>query len=438
MMFCSKRRLLPALVACFCLCGLYGQNDSARQRTDELVFKIAVYGPSDEIFIWWGHAALIVENIRWGYSRVFDWGIFSYPSDDFLRDFLRNQVRYKCTVEPSDMNMYIEEDRDITVYTLNLDAEQKETILSYAENNVLPENCYYDYHEFRDNCSTRIRDIIDMGTNGQLKKQFDNTPGRFTFREHIRRFTWFRPFPDRYLDFLMGQDLDRPLTVWDEMFLPVEIGRNIVSFRYLDGSGGEKNLVSSVEVLNTTKERPPVLNKSLTVWPHCLVLGLITAALMMSINLLRAKHPRTGRMASGILQAVFGLFFGVTGCILVFGLFFMNNDYIQQNINILFVNPLLLVMVPLGVLEAAQRGRTRPGKWLKMVWTYVFVSGMITVLIKALPVFYQQNQSTQALVLPVAFVSSYVPEYCRKLWSVTGKFLKRQAQTLPGNHGRPT
>ena len=412
----SKHRLFLTLMACFCLRGVYGQNSPSR-RTDELLFKIAVYGPSDEIFIWWGHAALIVENTRGGYSRVFDWGIFSYPSDNFLQDFLRNQVRYQCTVEPSDMDMYIKEDRDITVYTLNLDTEQKETILSYAENNVLPENCYYNYHEFRDNCSTRIRDIIDMGTNGQLKKQFGNAPGRFTVREHIRRFTWSRPFSDWYLDFLMGQDLDRPIAVWDEMFLPVEIGRNIVNFRYSDGSGGENNLVSSVELINATKERPPVLNKPLTVWPYCLTAGLIAAALLLSINLLQAKHPRAGGVASGMLHIAFGLFFGVTGCVLVFGLFFMNNDYIQQNINILFVNPLLLILVPLGVLEAAQRGRIRPEKWMKMVWTYVFVSGMITVLIKALPLFYQQNQSIQAIVLPIAFASSYIPEYCRRLWS---------------------
>jgi hypothetical protein len=391
-----------------------------------MVFKVAVYGPSDEIFIWWGHAALIVENTRWGYSRVYDWGIFSYPSDNFLQDFVRNLVRYKCTVESFDKDMYVNEDRDIIIYTLNLDTEQKETILSYAENNVLPEHCYYDYHEFRDNCSTRIRDIIDMGTNGQLKALFGNTPGRFTFREQIRRFTWFRPFSDWYLDFLMGQDLDRPITVWDEMFLPGEIGRNIVNFRYRDGSGNERNLVSAVEVLNTTKERPPILNKPLTVWPYYLGLGIITAALLLLVNRLRAKHPRTGGIVSGILHIAFGLFFGVAGCVLTFGLFFMNNDYIQQNISILFVNPLLLVMVPLGVLEAAHKcSRVEPEKWLKRAWTYVFAAGMLTVLIKALPVFYQQNQSIQAVILPVAFVSSCVPGQCRKLRPLIGKVLKK-------------
>jgi hypothetical protein len=56
---------------------------------------------------------------------------------------------------------------------------------------------------------------------------------------------------------------------------------------------------------------------------------------------------------------------------------------------------------------------------------------MITVLIKALPMFYQQNRPVQAVVLPIAFASSYAPEYCRKLRSVTGKFLKK---TLDGKN----
>jgi hypothetical protein len=98
----------------------------------------------------------------------------------------------------------------------------------------------------------------------------------------------------------------------------------------------------------------------------------------LSINRLRAKHPRAGGIVSGITHIMLGLFFGAAGCILTFGLFFMNNDYIQQNINILFVNPLLLVMVPLGVLEAAYKfNRIQPERRLKTAWTYVFAAGMI-------------------------------------------------------------
>jgi len=397
------------------LSSAHGQNYAERNLFDDLVFKIAIIGPSDEIFIWWGHAALIVENTRWNFSRVFDWGIFTYPSDDFLKDFLNEQVRYKCATGGLYLDEYIDEDRDITVYTLNLDSKAKKIILDYAENNILPENCYYDYHEFRDNCATRIRDIIDMGIDGQFKAAFGNVPGRFSLRQHIQRYTWFRPVSDWFLGFLMGQDLDKKITPWDEMFLPVEIARNIVDFTYTDSGGAERKLVNSVQIFNSSKNRQPILNEPLTTWPFALTAGLIASALIFFIKSIRKKHPRLSRILLGISHSLLGLFLGGCGCVLAFG-FFMNNDYFKQNANILFVNPLLLAIVPLGILYAANKQfRLNPGKCLRVLWTYVFIAVSITVLARALPFFYQQNQSVQGIVLPLALALSGIPRQMRKL-----------------------
>jgi hypothetical protein len=390
--------------------ALYGQAAPETRPGDDLLLKIAVYGPSDDIFIWWGHAALIVENTRWEYSRVFDWGIFSYPSNNFLRDFLRDKISYRSTADALDMQTYIGEDRDITVYTLDLDAGGKELILRYAEDNVLPENCYYNYHEFRDNCSTRIRDIIDMGTGGRFKEWALNTPGRFSIRQHLRRFTWFRPASDWLLDFLMGQDLDAPVTLWDEMFLPAELGRGISGFTYTDNSGAERKLVSSAELLNASKNRPPVLNAPPRRWPGDLLLGVMAAILLLAIRRLRKKMPAAGRIAWGACQSAAGLCLGAAGCVLAYAWFFMKNDYIQQNINLLFINPLSLAAVPLGILSASGGPAAgKPEKCLKILWTCVAAAGILTQALRALPFFCQQNQSAAALVLPAVIVLSLGP-----------------------------
>jgi hypothetical protein len=405
--FCAGLFLMFAL-SCF---PVYGQ-DKAEDRVNDLLFKIAIYGPSDEIFIWWGHAALIVENTKWDFSRIFEWGIFNYPSESFLKDFLREEVRYKSTSGYPDMDEYIDEDRDITLYTLNLDKRAKEIIMAYVEDTVLTNNDFYDYHEFRDNCSTRIRDLLDMGTGGQFKAAFDSAPGRLSIRQHIRRFTWNRPFSDWFLGFLMGQDLDAQITPWHEMFLPVEVARNIVDFSYMDSSGVKRKLVSSVEIVYSSKSRQPILNKPLTTWPFALVAGFIAAALFFGVKILKKKYPRTGRILLGAFQSLFGLCLGGSGCVLVFG-FLMNNDYIQQNLNILFVNPLLLLIMPLGILYAANIRFSFMEKALSIFWTYVFIAGFITVLLRITPFFFQQNQSVQGLIIPIAFVLSCFPEWIK-------------------------
>jgi hypothetical protein len=403
---------------------------AAQQNYEELTFKVAVFGPSDKIFVWWGHAALIVENTRWKYSRIFDWGIFSYPSDNFLWDFVHDRVRYRCRVGPYDLKEYLEEDRDIVLYTLNLDAAGKQAILEYAENKVLPENCYYEYHEFRNNCSTGIRDIIDLGTGGQLKAWTRAVPGRFSLRQQARRFTWHNPPADWFLDFLMGQSLDGPMSVWDEMFLPAEIARNIADFRFTGYSGEERSLVAAVEVLHATKTRHPILQAPLSRTLPSFVTGLFIAGLFACIAFLRKSFPRGGGIAWGLGQSLVGLILGAMGCVLFFGRFFLNNDYIRQNFNLWFVNPLLLAAFPLGIAAAAGAKSgicSRAERWLRLLWTYVFAACLLTVLMKGLPAFFQQNQAAQALVLPVAWTLCYAQ--LKSIKRFFGKYRRGQART---------
>jgi len=395
----------------------HAQNTAAsRHPMDYLVFKIAIYGPSDDIFIWWGHAALIVHNTRWGFSRVFDWGIFSYPSDNFMHDFIRERVQYRSASGLLNFRSYIEEDRDIVIFTLNLDRRAKEIMLAYAENSVRPENMYYDYHQFRDNCATRIRDIIDMGTMGQFRAAFEDAPGRLTIRQHVRRFTWFRPLSEWFLCFMMGQDHDEQISVWDEMFLPVEIARNIVNFSFIDYYGEERQLVSSAEIIHTSKSRPPILHAPIPTWPFALKIGFIIATLLFQVRIFGKKYPRASRIFLGLIQSVLGLFFGIIGSVLVFGAFFMNNDYFRQNFNLLFINPLLLALVPLGILSAINKTpRINPERCLRILWNYVLIVCGLTVLIRPFPFYFQQNYGVQGLILPIALALSCVPDNIYRL-----------------------
>jgi hypothetical protein len=388
-----------------------------------------VIGPSDEIFIWWGHAALIVEDAAGNNARVYDWGIFSYPSDSFLSDFVRGRVSYKCAVSPArwDIEAYIREDRDITLYTLDLEAEKKEAILNYADNNVLPENCYYTYHPFRDNCATRIRHLVDIGTGGQFRERFEQTPGRFTLRNHIRRFTWFRPFADGAFSFLMGQYLDKPVSAWEEMFLPVEIGRSMTDFRYIDTSGAERSLVSAVETVNASKNRKPVLEAPILLWPRSLNAGVGMAVLLFLIALLRRRSPLYGRILWGLTQSLLALLLGAAALIPLFLAFVLKHDYVWPNYNLLFINPLILGAVPLGF--ALMAGRAEAEKYLRLIWAYVCIADLCFFLIRLLPFFYQQNQSVQVLIFPVALVLSGAFARLKPGLYITGHgaFIERRA-----------
>ena len=397
----------------FALSSAYGQNLS--ERPDDFVLRLAVVSPSKEIYMWWGHIALIVEDTRFNNSRLFNWGMFTYSGDSFIMDFLNGKVQYMCYSGFIDVEEFLSEGWGISVYNLDLDRKAKAAILSYAENSALPENRYYDYGEFDDNCSTRIRDIIDIGTGGQFKVAIGGENGQHTLRQHIRRFTWSKPVSDWVLNLVMGQNFDRTISPWEEMFLPVEIVRRITGFTYTDESGAERSLVGSVLVLNSSgesasMENTGILDKAPPAWPYSLFTGVVCAALLFFVDALRKKNRRLEKILWCISQCLLGFCLGLLGCVLFVGIFYMKNDLITQNINILFVNPLLLSIVPLGIMSATNcKTKGKADRVLRWMWTYVFIAGCITTL-KFLPVFYQQNQSALGLILPIAFVLSVIPE----------------------------
>jgi hypothetical protein len=304
--------------------------------------------------------------------------------------------------------------RDITLYTLDLPPETREEVRRFAETNVLPENRNYYYHHFKDNCSTRIRDILDLATGGQFREAFGEAPSPFTLRQQVRRHTWFSPFFDWLLNFLMGQDIDVPITAWEEMFLPQAVGNYIRDFSYTDARGLERKLVSDVEILNRAVNRPPVLERPRRQWIRELAFGLVIAVLLVFLQFYRKKYPGSGGVLWGLVQTLLGLFFGIVGTVLFFMTFFTDHDYTWHNINVLFVNPLWFAVAVWGIRSAAARSaekRARPEFLLKCFWTAAGILCFLTMPVKLLPFFYQQNQVTQALFLPIALVLGWFPKW---------------------------
>ncbi|MDR2150427.1 MAG: DUF4105 domain-containing protein [Spirochaetaceae bacterium] len=399
-------------------CAFLGAQESS--RGDQLTIKIAVMGPGTELYFWWGHLALIIEDSASGSARFYDWGIFSFESDHFFSNFALGRLWYQSGVSRADrsIDVYVKANRDVSFYTLDLPALVKEELRQFADTSVLPENRRYRYHHFKDNCSTRIRDIIDMVTGGQFKQKFDSMPSKYTLRQHIRRYMYFSPFWDWLLNFLMGQDIDAPISVWQEMFLPQTVGTCIADFSYTDTQGQIRPLVSSVEIVNQAQNRPVVLDSPRRQWIYELVLGLALAVFFAYLMSAQAHKPSPRRrVVLALSQSALGLFFGIAGSVLYFMSFFTDHDYCRYNANVLYISPLLLAAIPLGIIVARNKNRRRSffaQQLLVGLWTVVVLGGVLSMLIKLSPNFYQQNQATQALVLPFALVLAIVPRITRK------------------------
>ena len=383
-------------------------------KDDNLVMKIAIMGPGNELYYWWGHIALIIEDADTGRSLFYDYGLFSFDNENFFYNFAFGRLLYSCGVSSTEGNLenYVSTNRDITIYTLDLLPDKMAEVRDFANFNVLPKNRDYYYHHFRDNCSTRIRDIIDLMTDGQFREQYGQYPGRYTLRQHVRRHCWFSPPLDWILNFWMGQGIDTPITVWEEMFLPSEIGKRIEDFWYIDSNGARHKLVSSVEMINKAQNRPAVLDVPRKQWPRELIFSIALCIVFGFFFFLQSKKIRTGRILSGLSMSLAGLVFGIAGSLLYFFSPFTNHDYTYENFNMLFATPVLLAAVPLGICYALTKKDDRLSLYdmlLRFIWLTAVIGILISMAIKLLPWFWQQNQTDQMLMLPIALVFTFQP-----------------------------
>jgi hypothetical protein len=389
-------------------------NSSGESGEDSLILKLAVIGPGDELYFWWGHIGLVIEDYEANTTRFYDWGLFSFENAQFFVNFAFGRLLYSCGSSPTswNINRYIETNRDITLYTLDLPADKKREMRDFAEWNILPENRDYYYHHFKYNCVSPILDILDQATGGQFKARYGDAPGRYTLRQHVRRHTWFNPFLDWALNFLMGRGIDQPTTVWEELFLPAELGARAQEFSYTGEDGVERKLVSRVEKVNTAVGRPAVLDVPRKQWPRELAAGCAVAAVFIVLLVLKGRKNQAADRIWAAGQGALGLFFGIMGLILFFMAFFTNHDYTYGNLNLLYINPLLIAAAPLGVLYIVSPPAGKPawGLRIKLLWSYVLAAGLVVMLLRLMPPLRQMNLVTLALVMPFAAVLSLLPD----------------------------
>ena len=408
-----KKKILGFILICFLAVTMLPAQNRRTAPGEDLAIKIAVMGPGDEMYFWWGHITLVIENTRSGQSYSYDYGLFSFDNENFFFNFAFGRLLYSSGVSMFGQNVasYIFHDRSITLYTLDISPEKRAEVLNIAETNILPENRNYYYHHFRDNCSHRIRDIIDIATDGQFREKYGDAPGRFTFRQHVRRHTWFSPFFDWILNFWMGQDIDKPITVWDEMFLPSEIGKRINELIITDSNGISRPLVSNVEVIYESVNRPTVLDIPRMQWPRELLAGIIIMAALAFFFFLQTKSP-VGQVLLGLSQSLLGLFFGIAALLLYFMALFTNHDYTYHNMNMLFASPLLLAAVPFGIryaISSSEAGRVFYDTILRILWLLVLLGIVVSMLLKLLPWFWQANLTDELFMLPFVLILALEP-----------------------------
>lgn len=311
----------------------------------ELRVWLVTAGPGSAVWERYGHNAIRVLNTSTGYDVSYNWGIFSFGQPvEFIIRFLQGRMLYMMA--PFDtqimLDAYARDNREVVLQELDLTASEKLELQAFAENNALPGNRDYAYQYFRDNCSTRVRDVLDMVLAGELKKAFSDTPTGKSYRWHTRRLTKIDPLIYTGMDALLGPRTDAELTIWDEMFLPLSLRDEIRDFQVVRSDGTVRNLVESEEVaVSSTRVKEATAPPGWLM--RYLTLGTVFGIAFASLRLRLVRQSAFARRLIISAASSWSGIFGVLGLILV-GLLFTDHTFSAWNENLFLANPLLGVL----------------------------------------------------------------------------------------------
>lgn len=311
----------------------------------DLEIYVMTMGPGDAIWERFGHNALGIRDATANTDVVYNWGVFRFTEADFLPRFLRGEMRY--SVEAYDARAtvagYESINRSVEVQELTLTPAQRLAIKRYVEWNALEENKYYHYDYFGDNCSTRVRDVLDRALGGALRQQFAATPSGMTFRDEARRLT-DQDVLYTGIDIGLGSPSDREMSRFEAMFIPMRLRDALRELQVESPDGRAMALVAAERsefMASRIAERSAPANYQV----RYLLIGLAIAGVLFALG---RVAPAWGRGAAAIWCATSG----VLGLLLA-GLWLLTSHvWAYQNVNLLFFNPIWF-----GLAVAAGRRR---------------------------------------------------------------------------------
>jgi hypothetical protein len=298
------------------------------------------------------------------------------------------------------LQYYKQHNRSILAQELNLTPAERSSLQQFVQWNARPENKFYRYDYFRDNCSTRLRDALDHAVGGQLQTSTVTRMTSGTYRFHTLRLLGADPALYTGADLALGHPADKPLSIWDEMFLPVRMANDLRSVRLTDSTGAQIPFVRS-EMALFTAGRSPEPSAPPNYLPWFVAAGILIAGLMIALVRSAEGGNRLALLAATLIATLWSLIAGAAGTALVIAWGFTKHHFMGRNENLLHTDPLslaLVILIPLSIY--AFRGVSKAVK----LAGFVAALSLLGFVAQGIPLFDQKNGEIIAVALPLNLV----------------------------------
>ena len=364
---------------------------------DRYTVHLVTMSPGEAVWERFGHNGLWVEDHLTGADTFFEWGVFSFQQVNFVARLVRGEMLYSMDVAPLAAKLARYGSRTVWADELALTPAQEAALVGAMVENARPENARYIYDYYDDNCSTRVRDMLDRDgvLGGALFAAVGGEPTEHSWRWHTLRLLQSQPWAYYGIHVAFGQPADRTIDRWESTFLPLKLRDVVREARVSNGAGGTRPLVVGERLLVDAGSLP-ARDKPAWLLPAAL-LGLALGGGLLLLGGW-ARRAAVGRAALGAVGFAVSASLGVAGTVMLGLWFFTDHDPAAWNEGVLQATPIHLVLaiflLPLLIGRRPGDATIRLARWLSAL-------ALLGLLLKVFPLFSQANLELLVLTIPI-------------------------------------
>ncbi len=282
-------RILPIII----FVNLFNLQVFAVNLSVNSKISLLTCSAGEELYTSFGHSAIHVRDDSLGVNVVFNYGTFDFNTPNFYLKFANGELDYMLATNDFERFCYVykRENRSVVEHELNLTQREKQELWDKLLINYQPQNRYYRYDFFFDNCATRIRDLV-FDVKGISAEDYQTPTGK-TFRDYIHENIGNTCFASQGIDLLLGTKTDEFTVVYNRAYLPV----------YLDSLFVNSNLfVNSQTIVNYEYES---LNTTDYYW---LLVAIPLILITILISILEVYYCKSYKIFDIILFSIVSLF----------------------------------------------------------------------------------------------------------------------------------
>ena len=313
------------------------------QADDEVEVFLVTCGPGTEVYSIYGHSALRIIDPSEETDLAYNWGVFDFATPNFAWKFAKGRLEYMLGVYPFErfIQEYFFEQRSVYQQKVNLEPDEIETLFALLKENMKPENIKYKYDFFYDDCSTRIRDILEKTLGDKLTYPPETSRDVPTFRELVKEYQKRYPWLQMGIDLLLGMPSYKKASSRDRMFLPFDLQEGLTD-AVVNRNGETVPLLQSTEIL--LEFDPPEIKTSFLIKPFLVFSLLLIVIIIMSGTIRNVKPNR-------IIDLIIFSIYSVLAIMMIFFNFFSEHQQLNWNLNIIWLNPFILFCLASLVLN---------------------------------------------------------------------------------------